>query len=464
MKHREFNKPRLALLTAIVVLFIGFTSHSIAQEEPITFSGRVVDTEGTPVVELPLFIAPLEVRGEWVDTLFLPEEYFQMRRADTDAAGQFSITDVPQGSIYFGALPYNIDKRLPSDFKETIKEWVARDWRKITEADIEAFLAKGFGMRHEDFEPDVEILSLRIQETTFYPKYDSEPLAFGIEPGTEIKNVQITVQPRMRLRARIVFANGIPLINAQVRLGYRAQNVEGRGNRRSGGNPRTDTDGYFIYYLQREDNTADYTFSVEYQGLSATAEPVRLEAGQRVDGLTFTFDSEPIPPKPPPEKTESAETEPPSAPDPDPPPEPESREAWIVNPANGHAYKRVPCESREDAVAQANKEKAHLVTINDAKEQAWLTAVFGQECHWIGLSRVEDAWQWDNEEPISYENWLPDDFFFESFDASERQHAIMTFTDGKWYAVSPNSVLLQMTAMAILEKAKSIDNSSAKAE
>ena len=456
MKDRKFKKPLLALLTAIIVLFIGFTSHNIAQEEPITFSGRVVDTEGNPVVELPVFIAPLEVRGEWVDTLFLPEEYFQMRRADTDAAGQFSITDVPQGSIYFGALPYNIDKRLPSDFKETIEAWVARDWRKITEADIEAFLAKGFGMRHEDFEPDVEILSLRIQETTFYPKYDSEPLAFGIEPGTDIKNVQITVQPRMRLRARIVFANGAPLINTKVRLHYRAQRVDGSGGRQSSGNQRTDTDGYFIYYLQREDDTADYTFSVEYQGLSAAAEPVRLESGQRIDGLTFTFEGEPIPPKPPPQKTETAETEPPSAPD--PPPEPESSETWIVNPANGHAYKRVSCESRDAAVAQATAEKAHLVTINDAKEQAWLTAVFGEECHWIGLSRVEEVWQWDSGEPVSYENWLPDDFFSESFDASERPHAIMTFTDGKWYAVSPNSLLLRMTAMAILEKPDVLDN------
>ena len=130
---------------------------------------------------------------------------------------------------------------------------------------------------------------------------------------------------------------------------------------------------------------------------------------------------------------------------------------WIVNPANGHAYKRVPCESRDAAVAQATAEKAYLVTINDAKEQAWLTAVFGQECHWIGLSQVEETWQWDNGEPINYENWLPDDFFSESFDANERLHAIMTFTDGKWYPVSPKSVLLQMTKLAILEKAHPLD-------
>ena len=203
-----------------------------------------------------------------------------MRRADTDAEGQFSITDVPQGPLYFGALPYNIDKRLPSDFKETIEEWVSRDWREITEADIEAFVAKGFGMRHGDFEPDVEILSLRIQGLNLYARIDFDPIAFGVEPGTDIKNAQITVQPRMRLRARIVFANGTPLTNTQVRLGYLAENVDGNGHRRSGANPRTDTDGFFIYYLDRkQDDTVDYTFSVEYRELSAEAEPVRLEPG-----------------------------------------------------------------------------------------------------------------------------------------------------------------------------------------
>ena len=455
MKFIEFKKPLLSPLTAIIVLFLGSALHGTAQEETTTFSGRVVDTDGNPVTELPVFIAPLEIEAEWVDTLFLPDEYFQMRRADTDAEGQFSITDVPQGSVYFGALPYNIDKRLPSDFKETIEEWVSRDWRKITEADIEAFVAKGFGMRHGDFEPDVEILSVRVQGTTFYSRYDSEPLAFGLEPGTDIKNAQITVQPRMRLRARIVFADGTPLTNTQVRLLYSAINK--RSRLQSGGNPRTDTDGFFIHYLDRKDDATDYTFSVEYQGLSAAAEPIRLEPGQRIDGLTFTFDSEPLPPKPPPQKPESAEA-------PDPPPKPESREVWIVNPANGHAYKRVPCESRDAAVAQATEEKAYLVTINDAKEQAWLTAVFGEECHWIGLSQVEEVWQWDNGESINYENWLPNDFFSESFDASERRHAIMTFTHGKWYAVSPKSVILQMTKLAILEKANGIDNSPAKAE
>lgn len=51
-----------------------------------------------------------------------------------------------------------------------------------------------------------------------------------------------------------------------------------------------------------------------------------------------------------------------------------------------------------------------------------MEAVFGRECYWIGLSRAPGVteWQWDNGEPLTYQNWLPNDFFDESIDASER--------------------------------------------
>ena len=297
MKYTEFKKFLFALQTVIVVLLTGFASPCIAEKETATFSGSVVDTEGNPVAGLPVFIAPAEIEGEWIDTLFFPNEYAKMRRANTDATGQFSITNIPQGSVYFGVLPYNIDKRLPNDFEEIVDNWVSRDWRKITQADIDAFVAKGFGMRHGDFEPDVEILSLRVQSATFYSKYDFDPIVFGVEPGAHIKNAQITVQSRMRIRARVVFTNRTPLTNAHLHLRYRAGNVDGRVHRQSGGDIWTDTDGYFVYYLDEKDDTAHYTFSIEYQELSAEAAPVQLEPGDRLDGLTFTFDSEPILPK-----------------------------------------------------------------------------------------------------------------------------------------------------------------------
>jgi hypothetical protein len=249
----------------------------------------------------------------------------------------------------------------------------------------------------------------------------------------------------MRVRGRILFKDGTPLPNARVRLHFSSEDVDSAGNRQSGGDPRTDAAGYFIYYLDEKDDTAFYTFSVEYQGLFAEAEPVRLEPGQRFDGLTLTFDSQPILP----ESLQTMETD-----TSDSPSQRESHAVWIVNPANGHAYKKIDCETRDDAIARAADEKAHLVTINGAEEQAWLEAVFGHEFYWIGLSDVkkEGQWQWGNGEPVTYENWVTDNFFSESLDAGETDYAVVTFAEGKWYAVGPDSAVWSMTQMAILEK------------
>ncbi len=434
MKRSAFKKRHLVLLAAAVsALFIGFTFPSLAQKETGTLSGRVVDLDGNPVAELSIYVAPSRLDDGHLDRVFLPYAYAQLRRARTDAEGRFSIRDIPPGPLHFGALPDNIDNLLPRNFE------------KILKSSTYTQDSNAFGMEPDDFEPDFEVLSFHIQGITFYPRDDFNLIGFGIKPGMHIDNVVVTVHPRMRVHGRILFKDGTPLSNARVRLHFRSYDVDETGSRQSGGEPRTDAEGYFIYYLDEKDDPAFYTFSVEYRALSAEAEPVRLEPGQRFEGLTLTFDSQSILPEPP-RATAVDESE--------LAPEQESDGVWIVNPANGHAYKRVSCETRDAAVAQAADEKAHLVSINDAEEQAWLEAVFGHQFYWIGLSNTEAGgqWQWDNGEPITYENWVPDDFFSEASDVGGRDYAVMTFFDGKWYAVNPGSVILHMTEMALLEK------------
>ena len=455
MKHSPYTKV-FFLLIAVVSLFIGSGSHSIAQEEETgTFSGRIVDVEGNPVAELPVMIGPTMAIGPGIHPAFSAMSYPTTRRARTDADGRFSITGIAARMSYFSALPRNVDVLFPKDLETKIaKAMEEKDFAAIFAAIYTSGVTE---METDDFEPDFEVLSIDIRGITFYPRNDFSRIGFSVERGSHIKNVKVIVQPRMRIRGRVLFKDGTPLRNGRLRLGFNYTREDGQGHGSSGGKPRTDADGYFLFYLDEKDDTANYTFSVEYQELEATAGPVLLKPGDRLDGLTFTFDSEPIAPKPPRDKMGF---NPPATP---PPPKPISIPAfetvWIVNPANGHAYKRIPCESRDAAVAQATQEKAHLVTINDAAEQTWLAAVFGHEFYWIGLSDAEKEgqWQWDNGEPVTYENWLPDDFFSESSDANERDYAVTTLTDGKWYAVSPNSLILRMTAMAILEKADMLD-------
>ena len=451
MKHSFYIKG-FSLLITIVSLFIGLSSQNIAQEEGTgTFSGRVVDVEGNPVAELPVMIGPTMAIGPGIRSAFFPTNYPTTRRARTDVDGRFSITGIAARTSYFSALPRNVDLLFPKDLETKIAKAMAeKDFAAIHTSSVTE-------METDDFEPDFEVLSIDIRGITFYPRNDFSQIGFSVERGSHIKNVKVIVQPRMRIRGRVLFKDGTPLRNARLRLVFNYTRADGQGHGSSGGKPRTDADGYFLFYLDEKDDTANYTFSVEYQELEATAGPVLLKPGDRLDGLTFTFDSEPIASKPPPHKMPFNPSVTPPAPKPISTPTFET--VWIVNPTNGHAYKKIPCESRDAAVAQAIKEKAHLVTINDAAEQAWLTAVFGHEFYWIGLSDAgkEGQWQWDNGESVTYENWLPDDFFSESVDAGERDYAVTTFTDGKWYAVSPNSLILRMTAMAILEKADMLD-------
>ena len=455
MKYSPHTKG-LSLLITVVLFFIGLGSHSVAEKDTGTFSGRVVDVDGNPVAELPVMIGPAMVIGHGTRPAFHPMSYPKTPRARTDGDGRFSITGVAPGMSYFSALPQNVDTLFPRELEVKIA-------KAMEEKDFATIYTSGVTeMEPEDFEPDFEVLSIDIRGITLYPRNDFSLIAFDVEPGSHIKNVQVTVQPRMRIRGRALFRDGTPLRNARLRLGYNATHVDRRGHRSSGGNPRTDADGYFLFYFDEKDDTSNYTISVEYQELEATAGPVLLRPGDRLDGLTLTFDSEPIaveplPDKPPPLITST------TPPKPRPIPIAAFDVVWIVNPANGHAYKRVPCESRDDAVAQAAEEKAQLVAINDAQEQAWLSAVFGHEFYWIGLSDAEKEghWQWDNGEPLTYENWLPDDFFAEFSDANEspdeKDYVVTTFADGKWYAVSPHSGLLRMTAMAILEKPNAFD-------
>lgn len=467
MKHSDSKGQALLVLIVVMVSLVGLVSNGIPQEDAGTVTGRVIDLEGNPVAELPIFIAPLDDDGDgYMSPVFLPNEHAQLRRAYTDLEGRFSVTDVPSGPIHIDALPYDIDRLLPEDFEKIIDDFASRDWTELTQDDIDAFVSSNFGTDPNDFEPDVEILSLRIQGLTLYPRNDHDEIAFGLQSGAHIKHVEVTVQPRMRVRGRVLFTDGTPLANTRVRVHIHYRNVDGAGSGSSGADLRTNAKGYFVLYIDEKDDAAFYTFSVEYQGLSVEAKPIRLDPGDRFEGLTLTFDREPIPPKRPSQKTEADEPEP-SLPVPEAPLRSTSYDVWVVNPENGHAYKRVYCETRDAAIVQATEEKAHLVVINDAEEQAWLEAVFGHKFYWIGLKRVpvtgalskrtKEWWQWDNDDPITYANWVPNDFFSESLDASERDYVVMTLPDGKWYAVSLDSVIWRMTKMAILEKADALD-------
>ena len=414
-------------------------SPCIAEAEKGSLSGVVIDTKGKPITGFNISLSPA------------------LQIAKTDENGAFTFTDVPDGPAQIMIPPQQFGK----DGKPTF-----------------------------NLELDNEIVSIKIGGITLYQ--DQHPpfggIKFSTKPGSHFKNIAVTVRPRMRIRTRVVFKDGEPLRNASI---FRVIMSNGT---RSGG-ATTDTDGYFVHYIDDNEEPVTCKVSVKYKGLSAESEQFEIKPGGRHDNLVLTLDGE-APPAPAPTQSKrpkeslpgllrklrggsklSDQTNP-AAPNrvevkqvevkpgvtttrvtsPEPVRQirpPWEKDAWAVNPANGHAYKKIQCRSLADAKNRAAAEGAHLVAINDEAEQKWLSGLFGNHLYWIGLSDAEKEgeWVWQNGEPLTYSNWGDKHSFPRSTLSPERRDgAVMTFVNGQWHAVGPGDLFWRTTKRAILEK------------
>ena len=218
------------------------------------FSGRVVDETGNPVAGLALTLLPREIDtniGIWA---------YSALEAKTNDTGHFSITDIHPGEFQFILIP--------------------EDWNVLSP------------------ETDYQLLSVKIGDIAYHLN-DGIPLffsrnTFSITPGANIENVEVTVRLRMRIRAKIVFADDTPLVNKAVDINIRAQDLHGSNVAGVQGSVQTDDQGYFVQYVDRNKATR-YRVSVEYNGLCATSETFVLKVGERREDLILKFDSKPIP-------------------------------------------------------------------------------------------------------------------------------------------------------------------------
>lgn len=404
---RQLINPSIGIVLFLVIavcLFPGCSdlqqpvlsvvAHGTTQDGMVGFSGRVVGLEGEAVAGLSLAIEHLMV-DDYEDEV----EWRQPLKTETDETGAFSFSGIAPGQAQL-MLPFDMDTE-----------------------------------RQFYIEPEDEILSIKIGEVTYHP-YPFGELIFTITPGVHIRNVEVKVRPRMRIRGRIVFNDGSPLADADIRIGVRSEDLDGSGGGSSSGGTQTDADGNFTEYVS---GAGLYTVTVGYQDLSVTSEPFVLNAGERREDLLLMFDSPPIAPV-----AEDVETFTPPAFD--------RRGVWVVNPENGHAYKEVYVEGPEEAKALAAAENAYLVSINDEMEQRWLEGLFDPAPFWIGLSDVETEgqWQWDSGEPVTYTNWSRNEIFPDDLDDTEKDYVVKIFT-GEWQAVGTESPFWRITRRAILE-------------
>jgi hypothetical protein len=81
----------------------------------------------------------------------------------------------------------------------------------------------------------------------------------------------------------------------------------------------------------------------------------------------------------------------------------------ITNPANGHVYYLLTNNNWTNSEAEAVALGGHLVTINNAAENTWVTTTFGSSggALWIGLNDVaaEGTFVWASGESVGYTNW-----------------------------------------------------------
>ena len=446
----RLNFVHIVCLIGIVVSFSVIASPAcIAEEKTGTLSGVVLDTKGKPISGFSISLSPI----------------FQISK--TDEKGAFTFTDIPAGRVQI-LIPV----------------------QSFIENEKPVF----------NLEPDDQIVSIKIGDITIYQ--DRHPpfggTTFSVKPGSHFKNIVVTVRPRMRIRAKVILKNGKPLTNTSISLV-----IQSNGTMRSG--VTTDFKGYFVYYLDDDDIETLYIVSVKYKGLSAKSERFQLEENGRYDDLVLTLDGN-APATAPTQSKRSKESLPNllrkltggSTPSDKPafvqtPAQPardstssskttteihpsvpaekiqrsDKKNTWAVNPANGHAYKKIRCGSLKDAKNRAAAEGAYLVAINDAAEQKWLLGLFGNHLYWIGLSdaKKEGEWVWQNGESLTYTNWGDKHSFPRStLSSEEKDSAIMTFVNGQWHTVGPGDLLWRTTRYAILEKVDVSGNSPLKEE
>ena len=229
-------------------------SETVVEGDTASFSGRVVDEAGNPVAGLALVIQP-----RTIDDNTGARTYAVAMEVETDDRGLFSITNIRPGEFRFMLAP-DYQNKLP-------------------------------------FETEYQLLSVKIGAFAYHPNDRFPPSltegTFSIAPGGQIGNVEVTVRLRMRIRAKIVLADGTPLANKEVDINIRVLDLR-KDNVVGGiqGSRQTDAQGYFVQYVDRS-KAVSYRVSVEYKGLCATSEMFVLRVGERREDLILKLSGVP---------------------------------------------------------------------------------------------------------------------------------------------------------------------------
>ena len=465
--RRPYITQKLAVLMLTVLFAItGIVAAQVPLEPPSGILGKVVDSEGNAIAGFMFTIQPMLLRdghlqpdGGFLNAFQKPLEGMDgpgmprtTIRVKTDLEGAFTATNIQPGLVQLNVIP----SALLDAFEKVDPEKIRQGEQIPPEL-----------MKLWSLEPDKKIISIQVGKVTFFYHNEVpgpaffEGLTFALKPGVTLKNVKITVKSRMQIRGQIIYADGTPLANTEGRIRMRRRD-EMNPNHRSSDSASffSDADGHFTLY---RDEPGYYTLSFQHKGLSAGAGPFLLKDGMTPENLVLTLDGNPVEIGLPadrkieargnaedakiPAGIEARAALPPQARQP-------AKSVWIINPANGHAYKKIQCQDWHDAQQKAIEADAHLVSINDEDEQHWLQVIFKGHSLWIGLTDLEKEgeWRWDSGEPVTYTNWATQPVFPDALPNTEKDYVVITFRNGDWQSVGPESHFWRTTREAIIEK------------
>ncbi len=376
-------------------------------ESSFSASGHVVDDSGNPASDVKLAIIPVEyINGGWWpipidedqdwpdDPLAFP--------AEVNTNGDFIINAINQGPYAFGVLPY--------------------------------------------YKPIAQVLKLKIGGISFYSidNMIGSGVVFTPESIEKIENIEVTVTHFLRIQGTVLHMDKTPVANARIKFNVNQLGLDGLGESNSGFGTKTDIEGNFIQYVPSYINgPAFYILSVNYQGQRAMLKPIVVKPGYRTHKAVFTFKSPIIPPSPEdvPNRIQVGASVYSGL---------DAQDVWVVNPLNGHAYKKIRSRSPEDAILQSTEEGAYLVRINDEAEQEWIKKVFLQDRILIGLNDIEEegVWKWHNGESVEYTNWAEDEP--DDSDNGDEDYVILTMQG--WKDIGPESIEWRWVQTTLLEK------------
>ncbi|MDE0484220.1 MAG: lectin-like protein [Candidatus Poribacteria bacterium] len=466
MTHLRSRKNSVIVLTVLCVLVLTVVHNSPAEESFSTLSGRVITAKGEPVAETPIVFLYVRIReNAELDTLYDKTLYPFLRQRPGPPPNMPA--HIRQRMM--GKMPTEQEKQTRPPFLKTVTDSEGR----FTFSEIASGLAQIMvlhanppekkpqppGREHLSYTPPPAIKSIKFGKVAFYPhdfSYSPETggVTFAIKPGAKIGNVEVIMGTNARnqllIEGKIIFKDGTPLVDTSLNVKVGNLTLGETDGDTFSRSISTDTDGNFRLSVFAP---GIYSLSIEHLGLSSISDMFILKEEGLHEGLVMTLNGNLSELGVAPPENEDIEMNRYRY-------EPDIPKVWIVNPENGHAYKAVRCESREEAQTKADTEEAHLVTITNEHEQLWLEVAFGNQPFWIGLTYATfgSKWQWDTGEPLEYTNWTlaenDDDFFMRrppGFPGMDKNFAIMS-SEGQWKAIDLQGRSRERARMAVIEK------------